>query len=168
MRLQTLEAANQVRNASDSLAVVNVRSGVVHHVVGDPSNPTDWQTRCGCRWSVSLTPERKESSVDCGICLCHFVLRTSFLSMVPMLCWSCGGSCAPVPLQLTLLVKDKKEGREGRDDRWSLGQRKLSVTVCHRCKAVCRSGGMECHDTMSRLGIEWSVRLILKGVDRQR
>ena len=47
-RLQTLEVADQVRNASDSLVVVNVRSGVVHRMVGDPSNPADWQTRCDC------------------------------------------------------------------------------------------------------------------------
>ena len=38
VRLQTLEAADQVRNASDSPVVINVRSGVVHLVVGDPSN----------------------------------------------------------------------------------------------------------------------------------
>ena len=76
-RLQTLEAADQVRNASDSPVVVNVRSGAVHRLVGDPSNPTDWQTRCGCHLSVSLTFERKESSIDCGICLCRFVPRTS-------------------------------------------------------------------------------------------
>ena len=36
--LQILEAADQVRNASNSPAVINVRSGVVHLVVGDPSN----------------------------------------------------------------------------------------------------------------------------------
>ena len=66
-RLQTRGAADQVRNASDVPVVVHVRSGVVHRVVGDPSSPTDWQTRCGCRLSVSLTSERKESSVDCGI-----------------------------------------------------------------------------------------------------
>ena len=75
--LQTPEAADQVRNASHSPVVVNVRSGVVLRVVGDRSNPTDWQTRCGSRLSVSLTPERKESSLDCGICLCRFVPRTS-------------------------------------------------------------------------------------------
>ena len=46
-RLQTLEAADQLRNASDLLVVVNLRSEVVHRVVGDPSNPTDRQTRCG-------------------------------------------------------------------------------------------------------------------------
>ena len=37
-RLQTLEAADKVRNASDSPVVINVRSGVVHLAVGDPSN----------------------------------------------------------------------------------------------------------------------------------
>ena len=31
----------------------------------------------------------------------------------------------------------------------SLGQPRLTVTVCPRCKAVYRSGGMECHDTMT-------------------
>ena len=39
-RLEALEAADQVSNASDLPVVVNVRSGVVHRVVGDPSNPT--------------------------------------------------------------------------------------------------------------------------------
>ena len=49
-RLQTLEAADQVRNASDSLVVINVRSGLVHLVVGDPSNQ-----RSGRPVSVSAT-----------------------------------------------------------------------------------------------------------------
>ena len=48
-RLQTLEAAEQVRNASDLPVVVNMRSGIVHRVVG-PSNPTDLQTRYGFRY----------------------------------------------------------------------------------------------------------------------
>ena len=51
-RLQALEAADPVGNASDLPVVVNVRSGVVHRVVGDPSNPTDWQTRYGFRCGV--------------------------------------------------------------------------------------------------------------------
>ena len=42
------------------------------------------------------------------------------------------------------------------------GQRKLTVTVCPQCKAVYRSGGMECHDTMSRLEMDWSMRMIPK------
>ena len=37
-RLQTLEAAAQVRNASNSPVVINARSGLVHLVVGEPSN----------------------------------------------------------------------------------------------------------------------------------
>ena len=49
-RLQALETADQVRNASDLPVVINVRSGVVHRVVGDPSNPTARQTRCGFRF----------------------------------------------------------------------------------------------------------------------
>ena len=40
-RLQTLEAADQVRDASDLLVVVNVRSGGAHRADGDPPNPTD-------------------------------------------------------------------------------------------------------------------------------
>ena len=43
-RLQSLEDAAQLCNISDLLVVVNVRSGVVHRVVGDPSNPAAWQT----------------------------------------------------------------------------------------------------------------------------
>ena len=75
-RLQALEAADQVRNASDLLVVVSVRSGGVHRVVGDHSNPTDWQTRCGFHYGspkpyVRFTDPR-ESPVDCGICLCRF------------------------------------------------------------------------------------------------
>ena len=42
-----------------------------------------------------------------------------------------------------------------------IGQLMLTVTVCPQCKAVYRSGGMECHKTMSRLDMEWSMRLIL-------
>ena len=38
VRLQILETADQVRNASDLPVVINVRSWVVHLVVGDPSN----------------------------------------------------------------------------------------------------------------------------------
>ena len=34
------------------LVVVNRRSGIVHRVVGDPSNSTGWQTRCGFRYRV--------------------------------------------------------------------------------------------------------------------
>ena len=34
------------------------------------------------------------------------------------------------------------------------------MTVGPQCKAVHRSSGMECHDTMSRLDAEWSMRLI--------
>ena len=41
------------------------------------------------------------------------------------------------------------------NDLLSLGQLKLTVTVCPRCEAVYRSGGMDCHDTMSRLDVEW-------------
>ena len=41
-RLQSLEAADQLRSVSVLPVVVNVRSGVVHRVVGDPSNqPSD-------------------------------------------------------------------------------------------------------------------------------
>ena len=46
-RLQTLEAEDQVHNVSDLIVVVNLRSEGVHRVVGDPSNSTDRQTRCG-------------------------------------------------------------------------------------------------------------------------
>ena len=49
------------------------------------------------------------------------------------------------------------------NDLLSLGQLRLAVTaVCPRCKAVYRSGGMECHDTMSRLDMELSMRSIPK------
>ena len=48
------------------------------------------------------------------------------------------------------------------NDLLSLGQLRLSVTVCPRCKAVYRSGGTESNDTMSRLDLEWSMRLIPK------
>ena len=41
-----------------------------------------------------------------------------------------------------------------------IGQLKLTATVCPRCKAVHRSSGMECHDTMSRLDKAGSMRLI--------
>ena len=50
VRLQSLDAADQFRNVSDSPVVVNVRSGVVHFVVGDPSNQ-----RSGRPFAVSAT-----------------------------------------------------------------------------------------------------------------
>ena len=40
------------------------------------------------------------------------------------------------------------------NDFLCIGQLKLTATVCPQCKAVHRSGGMECHDTMSRLDME--------------
>ena len=40
------------------------------------------------------------------------------------------------------------------------GQLKLTATVCPQRRAVYRSAGMECHDTMSRLDMEWSMRSI--------
>ena len=46
------------------------------------------------------------------------------------------------------------------NDFFCIGQLKLTATVCPQCTAVYRSGGMECHDTMSRLDMEWSMRLI--------
>ena len=80
-RLQTLEAADQVRNASELPVVVNVRSGVVHRVVGDPSNPTDWKTGCGFHYgSLKLHvrfADSREFPVECGICLCQFVARVA-------------------------------------------------------------------------------------------
>ena len=79
-RLQSLEAADQLRNDSVLPVVVNIRSGVVHCVVGDPSNPATWQIRCGFRYG-SLPDVRcadsRESLVDCGICLCRFVPRAT-------------------------------------------------------------------------------------------
>ena len=41
-----------------------------------------------------------------------------------------------------------------------IGQLQLTATVCPQCKAVHRSGGMECHDAMSRPDMEWSMRSI--------
>ena len=38
---------------SDLLVVINVRSEVVHLVVGGPSNTAVWQTRCGFRYGGS-------------------------------------------------------------------------------------------------------------------
>ena len=49
-RLQSLDAADQLRSNSVLPVVVNIRSRVVHCVVGDPSNPATWQTRCGFRY----------------------------------------------------------------------------------------------------------------------
>ena len=46
------------------------------------------------------------------------------------------------------------------NDSLCIGQLKLTATVCPQRKAVYRSGGMECHDTMSRLDMEWSMPLI--------
>ena len=46
------------------------------------------------------------------------------------------------------------------NDFLSLGQLRLAVTVCPRCKAVYMSGGVECHDTINILDMEWSMRLI--------
>ena len=40
------------------------------------------------------------------------------------------------------------------NDFLSLGQLRLTVTVCPWCKAVYRSSGMKCHDTISRLDME--------------
>ena len=78
--LQSLEAADQLRNDSVLPVVVNIRSGVVHCVVGDPSNPATWQIRCGFRYG-SLPYVRyadsSESPVDCGICLCRFAPRAT-------------------------------------------------------------------------------------------
>ena len=48
------------------------------------------------------------------------------------------------------------------NDFLHIGQLRLTVTVCPRCKAAYRSGGVECHDTMSRLDMGWSMRLIPK------
>ena len=89
-RLQSLEAADQVRNASDLLVVVNLHCGVVHRGVGDPSNPTDWQARCGFHFG-GLEPhvrfaDSRESLVDCGICLCRSSHARPILC--PILCWS--------------------------------------------------------------------------------
>ena len=44
----SLCGADQLRNVS----VNNVRSEVVHLVVGHPSNTAVWQTRCGFRYGV--------------------------------------------------------------------------------------------------------------------
>ena len=65
VRLRTLEAADQVRTAPVSLLVVNVRSGVVHLVVGDPSITG---FRCGGLKPHVRFADSRESSVDCGIC----------------------------------------------------------------------------------------------------
>ena len=40
------------------------------------------------------------------------------------------------------------------NDFLCISQLKLTATVCPQRKAVYRSGGMECHDTMSRLDTE--------------
>ena len=118
VRLQTLEAADQVRNASDLPVVVNVRSGGVHRVVGDPSNPTDWQTRCGFH-NGGLKPhvrfaDSRESPVDCGICLCgssHAPPNQSSQSCAGAFGGSFTGASCTAPV--TLLAKNKKEGWEG-------------------------------------------------------
>ena len=118
-RLQALEAADQVRHASDLLVVVNVRCGVVYRVVGDPSNPTDWQTRCGCRYG-GLKPyvrfaDSRESQVDCGICLCWFVPRAAH-PQPPSCAGASGGSyiSARAPLQSHSWPKTRKRvGRVG-------------------------------------------------------
>ena len=47
-----------------------------------------------------------------------------------------------------------------------IGQRKLTVTVCPRCKAVYRSGVMECHDTMSSHVMECHEEIVTSQVDR--
>ena len=47
--LQTLEDADQARNASDSPVVTNVRSGVVHLVVEGPSNQWSGRPVAGLR-----------------------------------------------------------------------------------------------------------------------
>ena len=66
-RLQALETADQVRNASDLPLVVNVRSGVVHRVVGDPSKPTARQLhRCTCTSPVTLFAENKKEGREGG------------------------------------------------------------------------------------------------------
>ena len=69
----------RLRNASDLPVVVNVR--VVHRVVGDPSNPTDWQTCFGLHYG-GLKPcvrfaDSRESPEDCGTCWCRFVPRVA-------------------------------------------------------------------------------------------
>ena len=109
-RLQSLEAADQLHKV-----VVKIRSGVVHCVVGDPSNPPAWQTRCGFRYG-SLPNVRyvdsSESPVDCGICLCRFVPRATF----PLSSTSAGVKGgrymgADVTAPVTHLAENKKKGR---------------------------------------------------------
>ena len=111
-RLQSLEAAYQLRNNSVLPVVVNIRSGVVHCVVGDPSNPATWQTRCG---SAIRYADSRESPVDCGICLCRFVPSATH----PLSSTSAGAKggnvgCKDAPLQSHTWPKTRKRvGRVG-------------------------------------------------------
>ena len=112
-RLQTVEAADQVRNASELLVVVNVRSGVVHRVVGNP--PVQ---RTGRHVAVSTTEVQSHMSVSLTRVspqwFAEFVYAGSSHARPSLSCAGAyggsftGASCtAPV----TLLAANKKDGR---------------------------------------------------------
>ena len=117
-RLRTLEAADQVRNASDLSVVVNLRSEVVHRAVGDPSNPTDQQALCGFHHG-GLKPcvrfaDSRESRVCCGICFFQSSHARSILSSRCRQCHRCSLHRSSHTLGLT---QERRLG--GWDDRWS-------------------------------------------------
>ena len=116
-RLQTLEAADQVRNASFFLVVVNLRSEVVHRVVGDPSNPTDRQTRCGFHHGGLKPHVRFATHVSFWwnrICFCRSSHARPILSPRCRQCHRCSLHRSSHTLGL------KQERRLGGwDDRWS-------------------------------------------------
>ena len=51
------------------------------------------------------------------------------------------------------------------NDLLHIGQLKPTVTVCPQCKAVYRSGVMECHDTMSSHVMECREEVVTSQVD---
>ena len=98
-RLQTMEDVDQVRNASDSPVVINVRSGVAHLVVGGPSNQRSARLVFPLRGSKATCPFRLLTLVPGGSrnLLCRSSHMRSILS--PILCWSIWQQfhgCAPL------------------------------------------------------------------------
>ena len=60
---------------------------------------------------------------------------------------------------------DSKRQCVKNNDFLYVGQRKLTVTVCPWCKAVHRSGVMQCHDTMSSHVMECHEEIVTSEVD---
>ena len=137
-RLRTLEAADQASLWLSTCATV------VHRGVGDSSNPTDWQTRCGFHHGGLMPHVRfshsSESPVDRGICFCRsFHARPT---CCPILCWSIWRQfqwCSLHRSSHTLGLKQERLG--GWDDRWSDSCVKHAVRDSQRRDHLHRGAG---------------------------